>query len=327
MLECLAPGLQATIQDGGRPGAAALGVPRSGACDPLAMAAANLLLGDPEDAPVLEMALVGPRFAVREACVAALAGADLDARVPEEGRRLRPGSSFVLHAGTSLAFGEALDGCRGYLALAGGIDVPNVLGSASTAPVGGIGGLGGRPLALGDRLAPRDGGASGPARRMWPGPGRASGVAVMEGPRWVRVVRGPHAEMEGEEPVRHLLETTWEVSAQSDRTGIRLEGPPVPVRSTGDLVSLGMVTGAVQLPPGGRPVVLLADGPTVGGYPVVAVAIGADWPVLGQLRPLDQVRFREVAMDEARAALARARDELAEAARRLAGQPAIAPPG
>jgi biotin-dependent carboxylase-like uncharacterized protein len=317
LLEVRSPGLLSTIQDTGRPDAAHLGVPRSGACDPLALAAANLLLGNDPGAAALEISLLGPELAVLEPCVLGLAGADFEAIVVDTSRRVSPGTSVGLEAGATLQFRAAVDGARGYLAIPGGIDVPRVLGSASTAPVGGFGGQDGRPVATGDRLAARDWSRIPIPGAQWPGPGPSSGVAADDRPRMVRVLPGPHADAAGPDSFERLISRTWDVAAQSDRMGLRLEGPPLGMAGTLELVSSGTVWGAVQLPPGGRPIVLLADGPTVGGYPVVAVVAAVDRPVLGQLRAGEQLSFAPVTLAEARAALQAAAQDLQEAARRL----------
>ena len=330
MLEVIVPGLLSTVQDGGRPEAAPLGVPRSGACDPLALAAANLLLGNDPDAAVLECSLLGPELAVLERCAVAIAGADFDVFVPEARLTVRPGTSLVLEAGWTLGFGASLDGARACLALAGGIDVPLVLGSRSTCLVAGFGGLDGSALRAGDRLAPVHRGDTAHAGRAWPGPGPSSGVmvpeVVPEGSRSVRVVAGPHAGRHGVEALRALLETTWEVSPRSDRTGIRLSGPAPLPHGTPELVSMGMAWGAVQAPPGGAPIVLLADAPTVGGYPVLGVVVTADLPILGQLRAGDGLRFLRVDPGAARRLLLAEEESLAAAAAALGGSAARRPP-
>ena len=319
LLEVRSPGLLSTVQDAGRPDAAHLGVPRSGACDLLALAAANLLIGNEPHAAALEISLLGPELVVLERCRVGVAGADFEAIVVDSGRRVSSGTSVSLEPGDTLRFGAALDGARGYLALSGGIDVPYVLGSASTAPVGGFGGFGGRPLAAGDRLAARSAADMGPDERQWPGPGPGSGVVAGDRPRTVRVMPGPHADVAGPDAFEHLISRIWDVGPQSDRMGIRLDGPPLGASAAGmsELVSGGMTWGAVQLPPGGRPIVLLADGPTVGGYPVVAVVASVDLPILGQLCAGDQLRLMAVTLDEAREALRGAAQDLAEAVRRL----------
>lgn len=318
LLEVRSPGLLSTVQDNGRPDAAHLGVPRSGACDPLALAAANLLIGNEPHAAALEMSLLGPELAVLEPCRVGVAGADFEAIVVETGRHVSTGTCVSLEPGDTLRFCAALDGVRGYLALPGGVDVPHVFGSASTAPVGGFGGLGGRPLAAGDRLVARSNVDAGAADRRWPGPGPSSGVVPGDRPRTARVLAGPHADAAAPDTFERLISTTWEVGPQSDRMGIRLDGPPLGMPGASELVSSGVAWGAIQLPPGGWPIVLLADGPTVGGYPVVAVVTSVDLPVLGQLRAGDQLRMVAVTLDEAREALRGVAKDLAEAVRRLA---------
>ena len=317
MLEVLGPGLHTTIQDGGRPDAAALGVPRSGAADPLALAAANILLGNSPDTAALELTVVGPELAVLVPRVVALAGADFQVKVPEDGRRLRPGTTHLLRAGSTLAFGAARDGARGYLALVGGVDVPPALGSRSTAPVGGFGGLDGRPLEEGDRIRPAHPDMLGLGGRSWPGPGPQSGVATHVGPRTVHIVDGPHLGEFPADALELLLETAWTVTPRSDRMGVRLGGPPLPPAEGPEPASLGMTWGAVQVPAGGAPIILLADHPTVGGYRVIAVAASADRPVLGQLRAGDEVRFARIDVARARRMAADAADALRAADSRL----------
>jgi antagonist of KipI len=316
MLEVVAPGMLSTIQDAGRPGATDLGVPISGACDPLARSAANLLLGNDPAAPVLEITLVGPVLAARDDIVVALAGADFGAAVLEDGRHLRPGTSLLLRQGSTLRFRAARDGARACLALVGGIDVPSVLGSASTAPVGGFGGIEGRPLREGDVLVPRERGATGWAGHPWPGPGPSSGVSGTLDSRVLRAVDGPDADSIPAEALARLWTTDWMVGTRSDRTGVRLEGQALD-GADGELLSHGMAWGAVEVPPGGGPIILLADGPTVGGYPVPAVVASVDRPTLGQLRPGDRVGFERVNLELAFRLRREADAQLAEAASRL----------
>jgi biotin-dependent carboxylase-like uncharacterized protein len=319
MLEILEPGLQSTIQDGGRPGLAHLGVPRSGAADPRALAAANLLVGGPVDGAAVEMALLGATFAVRGACVIGLAGADMDARVPEEDRTLAPGRAHRLATGTTLACAGATDGARTYLALAGGLLADRVLGSASTDLAAGLGGIGGRALRTGDVLVAGPAAAVAKAGARWPEGIASSGVMPGDGPRILRVTPGPHVERLEGRLVEALVEQPWRVSPRSDRMGVRLEGAPLSVDGTlgahGDLVSFPMLPGAVEVPPDGRPIVLSVDAPTVGGYPVPFVVIEADAPAVGQLRPGDPVRFEPVDAATARRLALEASDEL----RRVAG--------
>ncbi len=315
MLEVLDPGWLTTVQDAGRFGATDLGVPVAGACDPWSLAAANLLLGNPADAAALEVTVVGPILAVLEGCDVALAGADLGARIPEEGRSVRPGSVHRLYPGTRLAFGDALRGARAYLALPGGVAVPLVLGSASTCLVGRFGGLDGRALRVGDRIL-----AAGPARhelagRLWP-PDLVDPLA----PGPLRLLPPPRAGATAGATRRALLAAEWRVGEAADRMGLRLEGPALPQsRDAADLLSRPVVAGTVQVPPNGAPIVLLADHQTVGGYPVAGVIASADRPRLAQLRPGDRLRFAAATVAEAQAALGEQRDALRAAASALAG--------
>ncbi|HUS14214.1 MAG TPA: biotin-dependent carboxyltransferase family protein, partial [Chloroflexia bacterium] len=199
-----------TVQDGGRPELAHLGVPRAGACDPWALAAANTLLGNPADAAALEITVAGPELQVLATCVVALAGADLGAHVPEEGRLLPPGAAYLLRGGTRLAF-KGGSGARAYVALPGGIAVPPVLGSAATYLAGGFGGVGGRALRPGDRLRARTPEDRRAAGRRWPEqlPGPAyAGTPI------VRVLPGPHGAWFAPDALQALVASEWEVGPQ-----------------------------------------------------------------------------------------------------------------
>ena len=324
-LEVIDPGLLTTVQDAGRPGWTHLGVPVGGACDPWSLAVANLLAGADAGAAALEMTIAGPALAVREATTIGLAGADLGGVVRETGRRLLPGRSHALAAGTSVAFPGGAAGARAYLAVPGGIEVPDVLGSASTLISAGFGGIEGRALRQGDVIRARDVGTAATAapERTWPwiegapDPGAGSATGPAE-PRTVRLVPGPARGADA------LIGGEWRVGPDSDRVGLRLVGPPIPTPTSeaGELLSHGVVFGAVQLPPGGQPLVLLADHQTTGGYPVAAVVARADRPLLGQLRPGATVRVIAVTPDEARAAFVSQTAALARGAAALRGDDA-----
>jgi len=282
MLEVLEAGILTTVQDSGRRDALDLGVPVSGACDPWALAVANVLIGNEPTAAALEMTVLGGRFRVLEDMWIGVAGAAMDGGP-------RPWRSHQLRKGEGIGFGGSDGSARTYLAVPGGVDVPLVLGSRSTCLVGAFGGMSGRALQAGDLVRPSKAGA-GPARG-WPGP--LSG----DSPALVRVIRGPEAE-----GFQGLVENEWEVTIRSNRQGIRLEGPRLPVRP-GAMLSRPVTWGTIQLPPDGQPIVLLADAQTVGGYPIVGVVIAADLPLVGQLAPVDTVRFVEVSVEQAQQAL------------------------
>ncbi|MEN9637931.1 MAG: hypothetical protein RL077_6335 [Verrucomicrobiota bacterium] len=286
-LEVVRPGLATTVQDGGRYGHRARGVPVGGAVDGLAWRLANLLVGNSEEAAGLEFTLVGPELRFSEDSVVALTGAEF-AGLP----RWRP---LMIKAGTVLKLGPARSGCRGYLAVAGGLAVPPVLGSRSTWGWGeeGAGPRGG--VRAGDVLA-----IARVSRKMqacWRMDERIL-PAYSEEPV-VRVIRGAQAGDYFEE----WLARGYTVSACSDRMGVRLLGEPlrrIDALGGGDFLSQPVVPGTIQVPPDGRPIVMLADAQTMGGYPQVAHVISVDLPLMAQLRPQGIVRFVEVALEEAR---------------------------
>ena len=321
ILEVLDGGILTTVQDGGRPGWGHLGVPLGGACDPWGLAVANLLLRNPPTAPALEATAGGLVLRARSPALLGIGGADLGGVVRPDGRRLAPGASYRVAAGDEIAFPGPPAGGRGvrtYLAVSGGFDVPVALGSGSTCLAGAFGGVDGRPLRDGDVLGALAGDpAAGVELRLVDA---AASAPPSDAPAVVRVLPGPD---ERTRPARAaLLAETWHVGAEADRMGIRLDGPTLPSAGPPDLPSHGVTWGTIQLPSDGRPIVLLADAQPTGGYPVVAVAISADRPILGQLRPGDAVRFVETTGEAARAAvrhaderLRAAMDAMADAAR------------
>ena len=285
-IEVTEPGPLTTVQDPfGRPGWRHVGVPVGGAADPWNARLANRLVGNPEDAALLEITLGDALLATDQGAWMALTGG-LRAEIGgvelplHEAWRLRPGGSLRI---------RAADGARGYLAIAGGVLVEGVLGSKSTDLRAGFGGLEGRALRAGDRL---DVGAmTGPPAR-WTG-------ARSTGP--LRIVAGPHPE------TIEALEGDWTVAIEADRTGVRLDGPPV---EGGEVPSMGLSLGAIQVPPDGRPIVMLADRPVTGGYRVPASVIRADIGRVAQLMTGDTLTFASVTAEEAIEALRRAEAEL-----------------
>jgi biotin-dependent carboxylase-like uncharacterized protein len=264
------------VQDRGRPGWAHLGVPRSGALDAPAAALANRLVGNEPEAACLEVLLGGLVLTTDEACWVAVTGAPCVATA--DGRPQEFAAPIRLTTGGELRLGTPSSGLRSYVAIAGGIDVEPVLGSRSTDT---LGRLGPPPVAAGDRL--EVGSPTGsPAAADTPRP-------PVPGP--LRITSGPRADSVAGDPVDLLCRTAYVVSTSADRIGMRLQGEALPLATTGELPSEGMVLGAVQVPPDGRPVVFLADHPTTGGYPVVAVVDERDLWQCAQLRPGDPVRF------------------------------------
>jgi biotin-dependent carboxylase-like uncharacterized protein len=319
VFEVLEPGLQTTVQDLGRPGYLADGIPPSGAFDSTALKLANLLVGntagdhvlvgtDP-GAAGLEMLLVGPRLRARCCTVIAVTGADL--RPALNGRPIPLWTSVLVRSGQEITFGPARAGARGYLAVAGGLAVPPVLGSRSTNVRAGLGGMRGRALKTGDVLTAYPIAGS-------PVPRAAMRVRADRLPRRrddsgavLRVLLGPQDHLFTPESVDTFLSTRWELSPTSDRMGCRFIGPalrflPRPeylVDQAGsdpsNIVDDSICIGSIQVPSGLEPIVMGVDGPSLGGYAKIATVISPDLSVLAQLVPGDPVRFRALDIDGA----------------------------
>jgi biotin-dependent carboxylase-like uncharacterized protein len=278
-LEVVATGPLATVQDRGRPGWAHLAVSPSGAADPDALDLANRLVGNRPGTAAVEVTLGGLVVRAVTGVVVAVAGPPVEVRVGGTG--VGAGRAVSLSAGDELALGVPPRGLRNYLAVRGGVEVPVVLGSRSTDT---LGGLGSPPLAPGDRLA------AGPEPTDLPAPDQVPLVAPDE-PAVLTLRPGPRLDWFEPDALDRLARARWVVRSESDRIGVRLDGPPLRRVRTTELASEGLVVGAVQVPPDGRPVVFLADHPTTGGYPVVAVVASEHRSILGQLRPGAAVRF------------------------------------
>ncbi|WP_414660240.1 5-oxoprolinase subunit PxpB [Horticoccus sp. 23ND18S-11] len=278
-------GMFTTVQDAGRRGHRSRGVPQSGAADALALRLVNLLVGNPEGAAALEFTLVGPELRFDHDTVVAIGGGDFGGDVP----RWRP---IEIRRGTTLKFGAARHGCRGYLAAAGGIDVAPVLGSRSTYVRAELGGFHGRALRDGDDLPVPD--VQRHFRDHWRIDERI--LPSNARPARVRVVRGGHADQFAGD----WIARSFTVSPQSDRMGLRLQGAALERRTGAELVSAPVAPGTIQVPPDGQPIVLLADAQTIGGYPRLAHVIAVDLPRMAQLRPGETVTFCEVSLAEAR---------------------------
>jgi biotin-dependent carboxylase-like uncharacterized protein len=277
VIEVVRAGVLTTVQDLGRPGWAHLGVPRSGALDPPALTLANRLVGNPDAAAGLEITLTGCAIRLVEAGTLALTGAP--ARLSVAGRSAGYGVAVPVPAGATVDIGPVRDGVRSYLAVAGGIAVPPVLGSRATDTLSGLG-----PPVLSDGMTLPVGAATGPASTVDFTPWSAT-----ERPAGLRLRLGPRDGWFTPEAVRVLLSSEYTVRMESNRVGARLAGPGLTRAVAGELPSEGLVLGAVQVPADGQPLVFLADHPTTGGYPVIGVV--ADVSVLAQLRPGDTVRF------------------------------------
>ena len=279
-LQLLTTGPQVLVQDLGRPGWAHLGVGRSGAADRGALRLANRLVGNPEGAAGLEVLLGSTTLRLRGGGVVAVTGARIEVGAGE--RSGHQDGPLAVGDGDVLRLGPVARGLRAYVAVRGGLAGPATLGSRSTDT---LSGLGPAPLRPGDVVA------VGPAPEAWPDVDQAP-VASTTDPLVLRAVAGPRDDWFVAEALRVLVTATWRVGGDTDRVGTRLEGPELVRRTGGELASEGMVRGAVQVPPHGRPVVMGADHPVTGGYPVLVTVLDTDTDLLAQARPGDAVCFR-----------------------------------
>jgi biotin-dependent carboxylase-like uncharacterized protein len=292
MIEILRAGPLATVQDLGRPGWRDRGLSLCGALDELALQTGNLLVGNPPGAAALEFTLGPAALRLHADTCIALTGTDVAADL--DGRPLRPGWRMRVRAGQQLRLAAPRERMRSYVAVAGGIDVPEVLGSRSTDLKAGIGGLQGRPLRDGDRLP------TGHAAAL---PARAAGIRPPDWDACVRALPGPEHDDFTADTREAFWQADWRITPQSNRMGYRLAGPVLARERGGELASHGVLPGIVQLPPSGQPIVLLADAQTTGGYPKIGVVIRADQWKLAQLRLGATLRFVRCTPDEAVAAL------------------------
>jgi biotin-dependent carboxylase-like uncharacterized protein len=317
-VEVMHPGLSTTVQDQGRHGLYSLGVPQSGAMDGFSSRVANLLVGNDEHAAVLELTYMGPRLGFRDDAVIAVTGADMPPLV--DGSSRPAWQAFGVKSGETLTFGHLRGGARSYVAVAGGFDVPEVLGSRSTFARVSLGGHEGRALAKGDVLACGD----LPPRRN--GLIRAH-VGDADRPRFpheveVRIVLGLQSHRLTEDSLAGFLETDWTVTPDADRVGYRYRGiglefveraePPFGVGSSPwNTCSLNYPCGVIQLPGGVEPIVLMKDGVTGGNYASVGTVITADLDRVGQSKTHEKTRFVAVSLDAALEARAVRRERLA----------------
>lgn len=306
----LHPGMLATVQDCGRRGHQQEGIPVAGPMDELSLRVANLLVGNDEGVAALELTLVGPTVRFDEYALIALTGADLG--MSAEGTTLPLWRPICVPPGVTVSATSAVRGCRGYMAVAGGFDVPIVLGSRSTYVRAALGGVDGHALRRGDEL--RIGRASELSRRIGAEVQASRGANRIAIAKWgaspaltpfysssavIRVIEGEHAHLLTPESRDRFWNSEFRVAPQSDRMGYRLEGAPLELSTPTELLSEAVIFGTVQLPPGGNPIVLMADRQTTGGYPRIGEVATVDLPLMAQLKPGDRLRFRPVSLDEA----------------------------
>ena len=309
-------GVLTSVQDLGRFGYQHFGVVVGGAADPFLARLANVLVGNPENAALLEVALVGPELRFEGDALVAWCGAEFDARL--DGTPLPRNRPVRVQAGEVATFGVVRAGARAWLAVAGGIDVPVVLGSRSTCRRFGFGGFGGRALVAGDRLvtgAPSVwaqrimGSLTTRSRAACDWSVRPESLGIAPASKRFRVLRGPEWDWFGREAQARFFDSPFRVTKEADRMGVRLEGPSLALDEPREMISSGVNVGVVQTPPGGQPIILLCSRQTVGGYPRLAAVATVDHGRLAQLKHGDVVTFEEIELNAAHALyLARERD-------------------
>ena len=293
----LNPGLLTTVQDMGRIGYQQFGVSVSGVMDPRATSIANILVGNQEGEAVLECTMLGPQLRFDAANCIAITGGDLGPTL--DGKPIPNYCAVSVEAGQVLRFTGPKTGCRAFIAFASGLDIPVVMGSRSTYMKAKIGGLEGRKLAKDDVIAfraPKTQLKNMKDRNLYP-------EFVPRDVYTVRVVMGPQDDAFTDAGVKTFLSETYTVTPEFDRMGCRLEGAVVEHKESGDIISDGIAFGAIQVPSAGKPIIMLADRQTTGGYTKIANVITADFRIIGQLKAGDKVRFEKVSIAHAQDAL------------------------
>ncbi len=285
MISVVHPGMMTTVQDEGRWDYLAFGMPRAGVMDRYAARMANILCGNPTDSAVLEMTLLGGQYRLEKAGRIAICGAAMEAKL--NSRSVSLWQAVDVQAGDDLELGFASNGCRAYMAVAGGIDLPLVMGSRSTYTKAAVGGFSGRVLKPGDLLHV--------------GEAKVLGAPIAVPAEWipqytetieVRVMAGPQEDLFDADALSVMCAGEYKVTNDADRMGYRLDGPQLKHLGKADIVSDALCRGAVQVPGNGQPIIMMADCGTTGGYTKIATVIGPDFHRIGQAKPDDTVKFR-----------------------------------
>jgi biotin-dependent carboxylase-like uncharacterized protein len=287
------PGLLTTVQDLGRPGYGFMGVSPSGAADPVALRLGNLLVGNHPGAAALEMTLLGGQFVLPEGGVVACTGANFDPAI--NGCPAEMWTTHKIAPGGMITFGPTRDFARSYLAIGGGVRVAPFLGSTSTHMLSGLGGQNGGALRKGDVLHLGARKRVAAERRLWP-----PALMHLQPHNVLRVTEGPQIAAFSESSKESLFRSTFQVSEESDRMGIRLEGPSLSGQFPGEMITEGVPLGAIQVTSSGQLIILFVEQQTTGGYPKIANVIGVDLHRLGQLRPRTEIRFERTSLAVAR---------------------------
>lgn len=306
-LEFLSPGIMTTVQDLGRYGYGRFGVAPSGALDSFALRVANLLVGNSEDQACLETMLMGPSIRVLTDVVMAVTGGDLQPKKNKQSIEMwRP---HAFQKDDVLSLGTAVYGFRSYIAVAGGLDLPRLMGSRSTNLPSGFGGYQGRSLKKGDVLLAVD--MSHDLMPSAPPVFDPNWIPPYSGQYKLRVILGPQDNHFPESSLQAFLNAAFKMSPDSDRTGIRLEGPQITCRTDveASIISEGLISGSIQIPGDGKPIIILGETVT-GGYRKIATIISADLPLVGQIKPGDRIEFEAVSLKDAHRALQALEDRI-----------------
>lgn len=308
-IKVIRPGLLTTIQDLGRYGFQKYGVVVSGAMDVFALRIANLLVGNQENEGALEITLTGPTLQINEDCIIAITGANMTPMINED--RLPMWRPVYVKKGAIIRFGKCLEGCRSYLAVSGGFDIPKVMGSYATYLRGRFGGYEGRALAVGDNLKLKN--PSKLAKSLYSNL-HISNYHAFTVANWfianhiipdyrmnpnLRILRGEEFDYFTQASRERFLKANFRVTAQSDRMGYRLDGPTLELSKPMELISQAVSVGTIQVPPEGNPIILMADRQTTGGYPKIAQIASVDLPIIAQVKPGEIIQFQEITLEEA----------------------------
>jgi antagonist of KipI len=292
LFQVIKPGLLTTFQDLGRTGYQEYGVVVAGAMDDYSLQIANLLVGNQRNEAALEVTMMGPTLKVIEDTVISICGGNLSPRV--NGKPVPMWKSIAVKEGELIEFGQPLEGIRTYISVAGGFDLPVIMGSKSTFLKAKLGGLNGRALEKEDMLYGSEHTHTVAGRSL-----HYDAIPVFEKEITARVILGPHQDAFTKEALDTFLSSAYEITPQSDRMGYRLNGPELKHKTSADIISEAIPLGGIQVPANGQPIILMADRQTTGGYTRIATVIAADMPKLAQAAPGSVVRFEEIGVDEA----------------------------
>jgi len=310
VFQVLKPGFFTTVQDLGRYGYLKYGVPISGAMDSFSMIAANLLVGNTPNDACLEITLIGPELQALADTQIAVTGGKISVKI--NGKEAPMWQTLTVRKGDIVSIGKVESGCRCYLSVRGGINTPIILGSRSTYVRGCFGGVDGRQLKAGDVIEEF---SAAPLNVVYKMPENL--VPHFEDSFTVHVVLGPQADMFTEKGIETFLSNPYKVTLESDRMGYRLEGPAIEHKGKADIVSDALLPGAVQVPKSGKPIIIMRDAQTTGGYPKIAAVITPDLNRLGQAKPNDTIWFSEITLKEAHERLLKYREMLAGLAEKI----------